>query len=515
MRIKKQNSARSNPITDPNTQLLVARQQLAKAEQLRQQKSLDKAESICADLLRQYPDYYGALHTLGLVCADRGNHQKAVNFLVQAAIQNPSSWTTQTGLAGSYLALGSRTMAAHALSRAIEIKPEDPSVLLTLAKIYHEDRRYDLAHKTFRKALDIAPHIEEAALGVAMSALELGRYEEVFDALVPLTKKRDVNLQTLHVLSQLPRHYCDLDIVKLFDKLRADPTGTHEVGALFARSRAFDKNSRFDEAWTNLIEANKKQYAEIGPEEVKHEIMIYRQRLGWLRSNPYIGKKRSRDTGSDSLSLFVLGPSRSGKTSVEKLLGAHSNVCRGYENPSIRDAVRQTYMDAGLLNWSTLHNLPINLRDTAAHHYSRLIGKLSSGFDVTTNTSPGHIWDALYVNEVIPDSKFVFIERDFHDLAIRIFMMRYRKANYYSYDLKKIEEFIEIYNGMMSLVSERIPDQTLVLKYTDIVERPREIFEKLVTFCGLEMENVDLPSIGDDRGCSDPYRKHMDEILAN
>ena len=69
----------SNPLQDSFIKL-------EEAEQLRQQRKFDRAEAICTSLVRRYPDYMGALHTLGLIYADKNNYQRAFDCLARAAM---------------------------------------------------------------------------------------------------------------------------------------------------------------------------------------------------------------------------------------------------------------------------------------------------------------------------------------------------------------------------------------------------------------------------------------------
>ena len=105
--------------------LLAARKKLEEAEGLRRAGKLAPAQKLCEAILKHFPDYVGALHTLGLILADRGKHTAALNSLVQAAMHNPNDWTTLTALSGVYLRLGARVMAARTLKQALERRPDD------------------------------------------------------------------------------------------------------------------------------------------------------------------------------------------------------------------------------------------------------------------------------------------------------------------------------------------------------------------------------------------------------
>src|SRR5262249_57493086 len=123
--VAKQKGQPANPLQDSFIRL-------EEAERLRQQGQLQRAKKICEAVVREHPDYMGALHTLGLIYADLEDSEQALNCLVRAAMLNPSSWTTLTALSGVYLALNAPEMAAQALEQAKAIKPNDAAVLMTL-----------------------------------------------------------------------------------------------------------------------------------------------------------------------------------------------------------------------------------------------------------------------------------------------------------------------------------------------------------------------------------------------
>ena len=96
----------------PSNPLFEARTKLEEAERLRQARQFGQARKLCEAVLKHYPDYVGALHTLGLVHADKHEYTQALPHLVQAAMLNPRDWKTLTALAGVYLRLGAGAMAA-------------------------------------------------------------------------------------------------------------------------------------------------------------------------------------------------------------------------------------------------------------------------------------------------------------------------------------------------------------------------------------------------------------------
>ena len=71
-------------------------------------------------------------------------------------------------------------------------------------------------------------------------------------------------------------------------------------------------------------------------------------RVGAMRTTP----------PSHPLSLFIIGPSRSGKTTVERLLGQVEGIKCGYESRLAERTARRTSQLSGLLTISTPPDLP-------------------------------------------------------------------------------------------------------------------------------------------------------------
>ena len=68
---------------------------------------------------------------------------------------------------------------------------------------------------------------------------------------------------------------------------------------------------------------------------------------------------------------------------------------------------------------------------------------------------------------------------------------------------------------MIDLAAKKMPDITRVIHYEDIVEDPVATVKTVAELCGIEFTDAQLPPIGDDRGCAEPYLKHMAKQVAD
>jgi tetratricopeptide (TPR) repeat protein len=483
---------------------------LDQAEQLRQHKKLDRARTICESLVRQYPDYFGALHTLGLIHADNGNYQRALDCLVRATMLNPRSWTTLTALGGVYLALDAKEMAAQALEQARAIKPNDANVLTTLGEIYREEREYELAKDAYAQAVALEPNLVPAVLGLGWICSHIGQNGEAADVFKSLINCGMRSLDTLHALASLPASLLDIDVLSELDKVVCGPSEDKtkfNTTAAFVRAAALDKVGRHAEAWQQLVPANREVFVS-KQEALEDAKQRQRANLSWIRGNAIKGG-RGNVAEEETVSLFILGPSRAGKTTMEQLVATLDGVKRGYENPIVENAIRRTFQTAALLTSSYLEQLPANLHPLCRDIYLEELARRSGSAKVFTNTHPARIYDAARVIAIFPNVRIVFVKRNMEDILLRIYMRQYNRGNVYSYDLNAAREHVMWYYQMMDVLAEKLSDSVRVIRYEEMVADPAAALQVAADLCGLAMPHDPLPSIGDDRGCAAPYREFM------
>jgi len=421
----------------PSNPLQASFSLLQEAEELRLQRKYGRAEEICESLLRRYPDYVAALHSLGLINLEKSNYQRAFDCLARAAMLNPDSWTTLAALGAVYQRLGANELAAHVLGQARRLKPQDPSILAILGEIYDEEREYQLARDAYRQALVLEPELLGAAIGLGWALSDLGEYAEaakIFEDVV----KRGVGLdEPVFALTTLPASVISIDLLSALDKIvknESQDAAEFESSAAFARAAVLATIGRHAEAWGLVMGANQRLF---GLMRKEMQPFIQRQDLSktWAREN-IVPPVRGAAGDSGPISLFILGPSRSGKTSMERLVATLDGVKRGYENPIVETSIRRTFQTARFLTSNNLESLPVQLHQQFRDKYLQQLASRAGSAMVFTNTHPEVIFIAARIAGAIPNVRFIFMKRDTEDTLLRIYMQKYEKGNPYAYDLK-------------------------------------------------------------------------------
>jgi tetratricopeptide (TPR) repeat protein len=489
--------------------------QLQQAESLRLHGQIDQARAICEGLVGRYPEYFGALYTLGLIYLDKDQYPQALGCLVRASMLNPESWRALTALSAVYLELGAREMAAHTLERATAIEPEDPSILLTLGEIYTEEREYELAHDAYRKALDLDSNMEAAALNLGSCYAHLGQYTKAAQVFEQLLKRGMRSLAAISELINLPRPVVSIDLDSEFEKIIKHEAGDGDFknSASFIRAALLNRAGRYADAWRHLVQANQELFL-IHQNDAAELVETQRRVLDLARQRA-IRVRGVKGGKSEPMSLFILGPSRSGKTTMETLVGTLVGVKRGYENPIVENAIRRTFQGAGLLTASMFEVLPTNLDSQCSELYLKELRRRAESAKVFTNTHPGRIQDAARVVAAFPNVRLIFVKRNRDDNMVRIFFRKYPPGNAYAYQLKTIANYIDWYHEMTDTLAEKLPDITRVIHYENMVADPAAALRVAADLCQLPMNHTPLPQIGDDRGCAEPYRAFMSAALAD
>jgi Flp pilus assembly protein TadD len=493
---------------------------LEEADRLRQQGKLDRAEALCYPLATRNPGYVAALHTLGLIYLDKGNYERALDCLVRAAMRDPTSWMSLTALSLAYLRLGATEMAAQTLERALVIRPQDATIFASLGEVHREEREHDLAQRAYRQALTLDPGLESAAIGLALSLSALGQSAEAANVLRDAYARGHRSLNLLHVMAMLPPNLVQVDVLGALDELAGRTPATDaklKNNFLFARAAALDAAGRHAEAWQTLEAANRPLAAQ-HQAELKADIARRERALASLRGASFAGANFAganfagampAATGEQPVSLFIVGASRSGKTTLERLVSAWDGIKAGCETPIVERAVRQAFHASALPPSNYLEDLPASMLPQFRQMYLDELARRAGGAQLLTNTLPGRIYDAGQIATTIPNVRFLLIKRNADDVALRVYMTKYLSGNPYAYDLKSIRDYLNWYDTMIDLTAQKLPDITKIVSYERMVDDPAATLREVAGLCGVSALDLPAPVLGHDRGCAVPYKSLM------
>jgi deoxyadenosine/deoxycytidine kinase len=209
--------------------------------------------------------------------------------------------------------------------------------------------------------------------------------------------------------------------------------------------------------------------------------------------------------------FFISGPSRSGKTTLEKILSTSLNLKAGYESTLFDDIFKNVVEDAGLpyqksFNFSLLTHQMIDLFKIGIDQSLENFCSSSNGFSIAT---PGVIYGALGYMHNFDNVYFVHICRDLDDHIFKIFTRNYKEGNEFALSIESIKNYINWYKQMADVILSIYPQRSIRINYEDLIENPNSIVQQISEICSIECRPNLSFSLKGDIGISKEYKKYF------
>jgi tetratricopeptide (TPR) repeat protein len=438
---------------------------------LQKQGRLDEAEESCRQAVALKSDFAAAHNNLGVTLQELGKLDEAEDSCRQAIALTPDFAEAHNNLGITLQKLGRLDEAEASHTLAIALKPDYAETHSNLGDTLRDLGRLEEAEASYRQAIVLKPDYAEAHNNVGVTLQELGRLDEA-----EASYKQAIALQPDHVVSArnlviLPvgqlgsgtLNLCEKTFSVLGDSLEDKIKYFFFQGNLL-KHRGFIEQSfnTFCKANTLKLEVIKGAIIEDANKNIDSLMRIKK----WMPSIPL-------SSGEPLAKLFILGPSKSGKSLVENILSESSHVKTLYEKIKHNELIKNN----GCGNNSS-ELLFENL-------FSRSEGKLfSQGYKVVTSTNPGSIFYSDYLVDMLPNAYFIIVKRDLRDVSPEIFTSEYNSENLYSYDANEISKYLDVYNRIFETLALKVPDRCLTVSFEDIIKVPEDVVDRINRLVG-------------------------------
>ncbi len=484
---------------------------------------LDRYEEAIAQFekaLALRPQYAEARNNLGNTLHLLGHSKEAIEHCRKALAVRPDYAEAHFNIGTTLTSLGRNEEAISHYQKAIGIRSDYVEAYNSLGNAFRPIQRYDEAIAHYEKAISIRPAYIDARVNLGVALWELGRQGEAVAHLekalsvnpnyVETLKSREDALIVLYALTQLPEIALTIDPSVQVEKLvqrggRNQADFENLVG--FVRATVLDRANHHADAWQQLVSTNRAHFVARRGEllETSARAAANRERL----RNNTDSLITSRMEDERAISLFILGPSQSGKTTMERLVSTLDGVKCGYEHDIVEYAARRVCETTGHDMTIRLEDLPQALYPLCRKIYMEELARRVGSTRIFTSTHPIRIHHADLLASMLPNVRFLCIKREVEDNILRIYMKKYSAGNIYAYDLKAARDHVVWYHQMIDLLAERLPEIVRVVQYEDMIADAAAVLTVAADLCSVPTPKKPLPFLGDDAGCAGPYRQLM------
>lgn len=258
----------------------------------------------------------------------------------------------------------------------------------------------------------------------------------------------------------------------------------------YALFKELDDLGRHEEAWSALARCNASMHA-LNPYDAGEEMAfvdaIIRQPLASPASS---GPSLSDFTGP--IPIFIVGMPRSGSTLLDRMLSNHSEVTSAGE---INDFLRQLMWLADLPGGDTARRLElirrsrsVDLNQLAARYLAQTQWR-ARGRGYYINKLPTNFPFVDLIHRALPHARILHMVRDPMDVCFSNLKAMFGNASAYSYDTAALAHYHGQYQRLMEHWRVTLPDAMLDVSYQSLVQQPAATMEKVLAYCGLELED--------------------------
>ncbi len=393
--------------------------------------------------------------------------------------------------------------------KATELDPKDPSIWVGWSQLEEARRNFSKAWEYLGRAEALMADTTQLAID---RATLLSREGKTAEAIEELSRVKDTGQQLT-------------------------------AKTYYERGRLYDKLNRFDEAWSDFVEANRlvrevqrRRYAEGQAKELVGELKNFFKRTR-VKLIP-----RADVDPSMPQPIFIVGYPRSGTTMVEQTLTAHPLICAGDELPFIQDLTRiiprwiaSPNPFPGCLTdlWMGDNRLaPNQFRDYYLRRTQEL-GILREGAKFFTDKMPLNETHIGLIHLLFPQAPILHVRRHPLDILTSNFSNFLTHGFNQSFDVKTIAQHYVMIDDLVQHYRKELDLNYMEVRYEALVEDQETHVRQMLDFVGVEFDERCLSFHQNQRYARTAsyaqvteklydksvyryrhYRKHLDQAVA-
>jgi len=449
---------------------------------LEQDDQADGAVQCFQKTISLYPEYPEAHYNLGNVLKKIDQPGRAIASYKKAVNLKPDFAEAWFNLGNTLFDQEHYGDCLKCFDNAISLRPKDVSAIKKRGKALIALGDVDTAKLLYQEILlrfpddpEIHFHLGQVYKAQGDMCRAIVSYSEVY------------RLDATHggavaALLSAPTGNLSSDMIQMLDQSRDSVSmGLSADRRLFLKAHVLRHSGDLEGAWETYVQANAVIYSR-DQDLARKTIQDLERTLALLRTRHAPSPVPPSD--NDPVSLFILGPSRSGKTTLETALGTSPHVKRGYENAPFIPMIQKSAAAFGLRSTKRLLDLTGDAKADFLARYRARLKASCKGRHVFTDTSPHRIFNAWEIADMVPNAFFVFVQRDPLDTAVEIFKKHYQSANHYAYHPVTIYHHVTWYRQVQHILVEQLGSRAIVIKHEELRADPATVLTRIEAMLG-------------------------------
>ena len=440
------------------------------------------------------PDHAEAYNNMGVTLKDQDKIDEAIGAYNKALSLKPDYAEPYNNMGNALKDQGKLVEAIKAYNKTLAIKPDHAEAYNNMGNALKDQGKLDEAITSFKKALSLKPDHAEAYNNMGNALQDQGKIDEAITSFKKALVIKPDYVEVARNLVKLPiNSICEQTILELNKKLSLISDNIDDQRQkLFFEANLFSHKGMYEEAFKIFVDANSLKSAEniLSVKSAQKQYDVAINRISRWSVN------LQSEVKAPVKKLFLLGPSRSGKSTLEKLLTGSPNVCPMFENINLQ-ATDESEPSTEEFQKRSMVDL--------FYHDEKNLYKI--GYNLITSTNPESMFQIDRLIDTLSNSFCIFVKRNRTDIASEMFTREYRKGNFHSYDHSSILKYLDTYEAIWEIIRQKVPHLSLEISFEDILSEPLETIKKISQMTGISLE-VSNPPNRSITNLPSPFREH-------
>lgn len=447
----------------------------------------EEAETMARAAVALDPGSLLALRLLARILLPLGKFSEAKFYAEQLVERSPNNASDIVRLGWANLTLEHYDRAIVLANQAIAIDAKSGESCYLLSCVYKQVQQWAKALEMVERAIALEPASAEYIAMRANMLEYLGRFEDAYDVITPLTDQpRPRNGLAVLVFARLAKRFGQqARAVLLLEDLVSDSAKavTMQCAALSLLGGLYEAQGDNDKAFAAIDSGNKirpSQYSEENTEKYMQKICAWF--TGERVQNPVTARAESNKP------IFIVGMPRSGTSLTEQILSRHPDIEACGETVLLPKLLHQQLPE--LLACKTafpecMEKLTSEVADQAVALYLQEIG-VAEGMRITEKRPMNFMYLGA-IAQIFPGAKIIHCTRDPLDIGLSCYFANFTSTSElgFSQDLELFATYYKLYEQMMSHWREVLPLQIFEMSYEALASDPQSEVPKLLDFCEL------------------------------
>jgi tetratricopeptide (TPR) repeat protein len=448
----------------------------------------EEAERCYRKVLEYAPNQPDALNLLGVLAADEGLLDMAVDLMARALTTRPRDPHILNNRGHALFQLRRLEEARELLERAVALKPDFDEAKYNLGSVLRQMGEVEPALQLWKDVWEKDNRVYAALVGITGILTDQGKFDEAEQAARQVIERLPHRPPGYMSLAHVHKFREDDGTLAEIESQLQDETVEEldKIALHYAAGKICDDLKLYRQAFGHFDAGNKLAYKGYDHKEIEG----YRRQKKQVFSKRFFRERQGWGFPSD-IPVFIVGMPRSGTTLTEQILSAHPDVYGAGEIESFERMAtlsEQVSPSRDGFPLSVLKVTPYGANLVGQRYVRDLIHRADRTVKRISNKMP-HNFELLgLIAMCLPNAKIIHCRRDPADTCLSCWTKNFNDAHGYNRSLTDIGRYYQGYHDLMAHWRETLPMPILDVDYENYTTDLEGTARRLIDFVGLEWD---------------------------